>query len=176
MKYASINLVVVLTLLIFLPITATPVYAGAKDVTVVNDASNPIPVAQPVDVNVINQPAFQPWRAWFDLNLVEGETSGMIQFPDIPTGKRLVIESVTAQLLVMSVQIPYISLNTDGVWYNVSLTNVGSYAPLQNVWMATHALKLYAEEYGYVSRSRAGGTAGPFFATVSLSGYLVDLP
>ena len=178
-----------------------PIRGGPpQSVTVVNQPSDPVPIqgdvevtnqldvsvtntptvevvnTDPVPVRVTNESAFQPWRVFFNLELGEGEVSRMVQFPDIPAGKRLVIESVTAQLLVLKEQIPYISLSTDGFWYNVALSNIGSYAPAQNVWMATHALKLYAEDYGWVRCARAGGGLSPFFATLSLSGYLVDLP
>jgi len=158
------------------PIQGDVEVTNQLDVSVTNTPTVEVVNTDPVPVRVTNESAFQPWRVFFNLELGEGEVSRMVQFPDIPAGKRLVIESVTAQLLVLKEQIPYISLSTDGFWYNVALSNIGSYAPAQNVWMATHALKLYAEDYGWVRCARAGGGLSPFFATLSLSGYLVDLP
>jgi len=167
-------------------------------VNVVNDSSNPVPVEgsvdvtnqvqvtgdveinntelNPVPVRVANETTFQPWREMFDLELEAGQTSRMVPFPAIPAGKRLVIESVTAQLLVKTTQIPYIQLIIDGVYYYMALSNIGSYTPGQYVWMATHDLKLYADNYGTVRILRAGGTDITLFASLSLSGYLVDLP
>lgn len=158
------------------PILGDVEVTNQLDVNVTNIATVEVVNTDPVPVRVTNESAFQPWRAWFNLELGEGEQSRMVAFPDIPAGKRLVIESVTAQLHVLKEQIPYISLDTDGVWYNVALSNIGSYAPAQNVWMATHALKLYAQEWGWVACTRAGSVVGTFSASVSLSGYLVDLP
>jgi hypothetical protein len=161
-----------------------------KDVKVINTPSEPVPTviqgtasvavvnepSEPVPVRVMNESTFIPWRASFDLELAEGEQSRMVAFPEIPAGKRLVIELATAQLLVRTEQVPYIQLYVGGVGYYLALSNIGSYAPAQYVWMATHSLRLYADEGGYVRCLRAGGTASPFFASLSLSGYLVDLP
>jgi len=158
------------------PIQGDVEVTNQLDVSVTNIATVEVVNTDPVPVRVTNESAFQPWRAWFNLELGEGEQSRMVQFPDIPAGKRLVIESVTAQLHVRKEQIPYISLNTDGVWYSVALSNIGSYTVGQNVWAATHALKLYVEDWGSVRCSRGGGGHNPFSATLSLSGYLVDLP
>jgi len=143
-----------------------------QSVTVVNEPSEPVPV------RVMNESTFLPWRAFFNLELAEGEQSRMVAFPEIPEGKRLVIELATAQLLVRTEQVPYIQLFVGGVAYYLALSNIGSYAPAQYVWMATHSLRLYAgaTEGGYVRCLRAGSTASPFFASLSLSGYLVDLP
>ncbi len=158
------------------PIQGDVEVTNQLDVSVTNTATVEVVNTDPVPVLVTNESAFQPYRVFFNLELGDGEVSRTVQFPDIPAGKRLVIESVTAQLHVLKEQIPYISLNTDGFWYNVALSNIGSYAPAQNVWSATHALKLYAQQYGQVRCSRAGNVLPPFFASLSLSGYLVDLP
>ncbi|MHC4626011.1 MAG: hypothetical protein ACYTDV_03425 [Planctomycetota bacterium] len=171
---------------------------GPQPVTVVNASSEPVPIqgdvevvnveplsvqgdvkvvnTEPVPVIVTNQTAFQPWQASFSLDLADGETSKMVSFPTIPAGKRLVIESITAQLLVLKEQIPYIQLMTDGGYHYVALSNIGSYTEGQYVWMATHDLRLYAESNGVVRTLRAGGNTGVFFASLSLSGYLMDLP
>lgn len=147
--------------------------AGTTPVQVQN------PAATPVYVQVVKAPARKPWQASVNLDLADGETSKFVALPDPPPGKRIVIESGSAQLLVLKEQVPYIQLfvsmtgSDPSVAHYFSLANVGSYAPAQYVWEATHPLKLTSAQ-GSVRVLRAGGSNNVFFASLSLSGYLED--
>jgi hypothetical protein len=54
-----------------------------------------------------------------------------------------------------------------------ALTNVGAYSEGQYVWQSSHTLKLTSAQ-GSVRVLRAGGSNGPFFASLSLAGYEED--
>jgi hypothetical protein len=87
----------------------------------------------------------------------------------------VVIKFGSAQLLVLKTQIPYIQLNLSmtgsdpTVVHAFALTNIGSYTDGQYVWQSCHPLHLTSAR-GSARVARAGGTSGPFFATLSLSG------
>ena len=144
-----------------------------RNVRVVNVKTEAVPV------DVVKAPARQPWQAALTLDLADGETSKFVAIPDPPPGKRIVIEFGSAQLLVLRTQVPYIQLylsmtgNDPAVGHGFALTNVGAYSEGQYVWQSSHLLKLTSAQ-GSVRVLRAGGSNGPFFATLSLSGFEED--
>ena len=135
--------------------------------------------ARALKVRVVEGPARTPWQASVDLDLADGETSKFVAIPDPPAGKRVVIEFGSAQLLVLRTQVPTIQLflsmtgNDAAVAHGFALTNVGAYSEGQYVWQTSHPLKLTSAQ-GSVRVLRAGGSNGPFFATLSLAGYVED--
>jgi hypothetical protein len=141
-----------------------------KDVRIINSPAEPVPVASP---------ARTPWQTSVSLDLADGETSKFVSLPAPSPGKRIVIEFGSAQLLVLRTQVPYIQLylsmtgNDPSVAHMFALTNVGAYSEGQYVWQATHPLRLTSAQ-GSVRVLRAGGSNGPFFATLSLAGYEED--
>jgi hypothetical protein len=144
--------------------------AGSIRVNVTNPATNPVQ---------IKAPARKPWQASLLLDLVEGETSKLVVLPAPPLGKRIVIEFGSAQLVVLTTQIPLIqpilSLTGEGpaVTHFIAASNVGPWTEAQNLWQSTHPLRLtYA--HGSVRILRVGGSSGPFFASLSLAGYEED--
>jgi hypothetical protein len=147
---------------------------GVASVQVTNAQASPVPVWNAA------HPALQPWHQSFDLGLVEGETSKQL-FLDIPAGKRLVLEHVSASLVVMPQQAPVLSFfgtnpSAAGVPHVLHVENVGPWGnSIQSLWTASHPMKVYLDD-ALLRLSRAGGTTGPLFATVAFSGFLVDLP
>lgn len=136
-------------------------------------------VVRALKVRVVEGPVRTPWQASVDLELADGETSKFVAIPDPPPGKRVVIEFGSAELLVLRTQVPYIQLflsmtgNDAAVAHGFALTNVGAYSEGQYVWQTSHPLKLTSAQ-GFVRVLRAGGSNGPFFATLSLAGYEED--
>ncbi|MDH4192400.1 MAG: hypothetical protein OEW21_19615 [Betaproteobacteria bacterium] len=141
-----------------------------RDVRVVNTPAEPVPV---------KSAARKPWQASLQLDLAEGESSRLVSLPAPSTGKRIVIEWGSAQLLVLRSQVPYIQFivsmtgNDPSVGHGFALTNVGAYSEGQYVWQSSHMLRLTAAQ-GMVRVLRAGGSNGPFFASLSLAGYEED--
>ncbi len=156
-------------------ITGTPTVAvvGTTPVIVGN------PATSPVFVNVVQTPARTPWQAAVNLDLADGETSKFVSLPAPAPGKRVVIEFGSAQLLVLRTQIPYIQLwlsmtgSDASVRHTFALTNIGAYSEGQYVWQSSHPLRLTSAQ-GSVRVLRAGGSNGPFFATLTLAGYEED--
>jgi hypothetical protein len=143
----------------------------AMPVVVTNPATSPVPV---------KATARKPWQTILNLN-IEGEfdVQKVVALPAPTPGKRIVIEFGSAQLLVLRTAIPYIQLslsmtgNDTHVSHTFALTNVGAYSEGQYVWQSSHPLRLtYAQ--GTVRVVRAGSSAAPFFATLSLAGYEED--
>jgi hypothetical protein len=173
-----------------------------RDVRVVNGENEAVPVAvaglppvaiegvaqvqvgnadtSPVPVRNVDHPAYAPWQQSFDLGLAEGETSKQLSL-EIPSGQRLVLEHVSAGMTVMPDQTPVLQFwggnpSASSVVHTIHIENVGPWGTsIQSRWSASHAMKVYLDS-GLVRLSRAGGTAGPLFATVALSGTLVDVP
>lgn len=121
----------------------------------------------------------KPWQAFLKLDLAAGETSKLVNVPVPGLNKRVVIEFGSAQLLVLKTQVPYIQLQLSmtgsdpSISHTFALANVGSYCEGQYVWQSCHRVYLTCAQ-GSVRVLRAGGTSGPFFATLSLSGYVEE--
>lgn len=157
-----------------------------RDVRVVNTTAEPVPTravetvpvraVEPVQVRMA---ARKPWQTSVSLDLLDGETSKFVTLPAPSAGKRVVIEFGSAQLLVLRTQVPYIQLyvsmtgNDASVGHPFALANVGAYSEGQYVWQSTHMLRLTSAQ-GMVRVLRAGGSNGPFFAYLTLSGYEED--
>jgi hypothetical protein len=132
--------------------------------------------AKPGGLKAKSSAVRNPWQILLSLDLVEGETSKYVSLPAPSPGKRVVIEFGSAQLLVLKTQVPYIQLHLSmtgsdpSVGHTFALANVGSYCDGQYVWQSCHRVYLTCAQ-GSVRVLRAGGANGPFFATLSLSGY-----
>lgn len=148
-----------------------------RDVRVINGPAEAVPV------RVTQLPpaaGVQPWQQAMSLDLGDGQTSSQLLF-NIPSGKRLVLEHVSAGLVVMPEQTPVVFFWADNpsastVPHTVHIANVGPWGnSIQSRWTGSHPMKVYLDS-GILRVSRAGGVNGPLFASVTLSGYLVDLP
>jgi hypothetical protein len=148
--------------------------AGTPSVQVTNTVASPIPVWN------ASPPALQPWHQSFVLDLAEGVASLQATL-DIPPGKRLVLEHVSASLIVLPQQTPVLIFFGDnpsaaGVPHTLHVENVGPWGnSIQSRWTASHAMRAYLDS-ALLRLSRAGSTSGPLFASVAFSGSLVDIP
>lgn len=153
-------------------IASTVGVSGAVAIT--NGAANPIPVRAVADAQT-------PWARNLDLAIPAGSLFSDILVYQVPSGKRLVIEFVTAKLLVPSGQA--------GKLVNVAVTVAGTGAsfalPLTEVaeadtaagvlYVASQLTKIYADPGTLVVvepvRDATSGTSG---GRIALAGYLVD--
>ena len=155
-----------------------------QDVVVTNAITEPVPVqvVNAVPVQVVNdfraQNAFQV--------CLEKDLEPAFDAPfnfDIPDGKRLTIELITAQVMIPIGEGARLRLMThvDTIASNIDLvlTSQGQVGG-QEVLVATHAIRAYADdrpaasEDFQVSVNRDNGeTSG--HALICVSGYLVDL-
>ena len=153
---------------------------SGNGVTVVNGASQPIPVAG--NIRDADQPARQPFAHSFSNNF----TSGVCGDDDnivVPSGKRLVIETVSGQVRVPSGQTAVLTLGatTSGVVasYPVPITFAGSNLCFdgQDSFRTFEALRIYADPGSTVIvEVRRNSNTGPVSWFLTISGYLVDLP
>lgn len=155
-------------------VTGAVSLTGTSNVAVTNTSASPVPVAP------VNDPALQPWQYSFSLDMVDGEMSKMVFLPDPPLGKRLVLEFGSAELTVITGQMPSVQItgSVNGIGsatHVLAVTNVGKHAPLQDRWSGSHAMKIYVDN-GYVRVTRAGSAANVFFGVVTLTGHLVNVP
>lgn len=148
-----------------------------RDVRVVNGPAEAVPV------RVTQLPAaaaVQPWQQALSLDMAPGESSVQLPF-EIPPGKRLVLEHVTAGLTLLTNQTPLVFFwgsipGAPMVPHTIHVENVGPWAnENQRRWTGSHPMKVVVDS-GLLRVARVGGTDGPVFATVTLSGYLTDLP
>ncbi len=155
---------------------------GTPTVVIGNGFGEEIPVRD------AGGPALQPWHATVNIDLASDQASDRVIFPNVglgvPAGKRLVIETVTAQAIVPRDQTPFVTLTlaVEGLGVNgfmqafpvVELTRMGAFDGVRDRWVATHAVRLYANQVS-VNFSRAPGFAAPASLTATVSGHLVDL-
>ena len=140
-------------------------------------------IAEPVPVQIVND--FRAQNAFQECLEQDLQPAFDVLFDfDIPDGKRLVIELVTAQVLVPAGESARLRLMThlDNVASNIDLvlTSQGQVGGQEEVLVATHALRAYADDLPAASEdfqvkvSRENEeTQG--YASICVSGYLVDL-
>ena len=131
-------------------------------------------------VRLVNAlPAVQPWHQGLSLVIPVGGSSSQI-FLNIPTGKRLVLEHVTGEVITSGTGTPFAFFwgenpSGSGVGHTIHLTNVGHFGDSisQNVWRASHPMKMYLDS-ALVRVSLAGTSTLETYFSLSFSGYLID--
>jgi len=155
------------------PVTGTIGLSGTANVTVTNTGSNPLPVVTlNLDDSVLN--AFQT-RVLFG----GGNPQSDKEFT-VPTGKRLVIQSITATVEIGVGQRPELflrlRLGANATNHVVPLTFVGLNFFNRDQYQALHSTRWFADggtKVEFVARALVGpDTTG---TDVSVSGYLVDV-
>jgi hypothetical protein len=115
------------------------------------------------------------------VTLGDGDVSNTeIVFNGVPSGKRLVIETVTARCYVPPGQVPFIELTTvlgtSPIDHFLAPVKTGVFGSSE-IFAATNAVRLYADAGTIVtfrfSRSLSTGLAG---CSLTISGYLEDVP
>jgi hypothetical protein len=212
--------VLVTTLLVTALVLAGPVRSDAqpqKDVVVVNDQNNPVPVvaegttvvsgkvsvdntpnvqvantaANPALVRNVDEGSRQPFHLQLRLDLPSGTDSQSVSFT-LPSGKRLVIEFVSMRGILPPNQSVFMNILTyaptlfngqlgvGSAFHNPLVVDQGMFGVQHFVGVAQQ-LRIYAEPNQPVrvdigrdlSFQFPGGEAS---FTVTLSGYLVDVP
>jgi hypothetical protein len=177
------------------------VFATNQPVVVANTTANPVPtmvnntVSNPVPAKITNttlptvasdNPAFQPFQASIYVSIANGSNSGGdngnvspgTQTVLIPAGKRLVVQTVSmyrqGTIATQTVQI-FINSSFGGTYTAFALPVVGG--TTASYVGAAQPMTFYAdggtELLANVFRS---GTTGAESETVTISGYLVNLP
>jgi hypothetical protein len=160
--------------------------APAQKVNVVNTPN--VTVANPptnaVTVRGVDNPAFQPFHALRVGFLNAGQSGLTFDLVAVPAGKRAVIETVTVNNQLPSGQKPQIMIITTS-----GGTSVNHWVTLtpqrpeptggDDAFSATLSMRLYADPLTsiqfFLGRVAAGYT-GNDGATVTISGYYVDVP
>lgn len=156
---------------------------SSKDVVVVNLPNQPVPTRATgvTAVQNVNAPALQPFQARLMVNIAPG-AEGTNGFVNIPTGKRLVIEYASAygyaplgQVLTFSVgtKIPG---ETNFTLHNLPATQQDTFGNTNAVFVAGSMVRLYADSPQLLLRVDRTAATGTVHASMSISGYLVDLP
>jgi hypothetical protein len=154
---------------------------AAQDVVVKNAITEPVPVQVVNDLRTQN--AFQEC---LEQNLNPAFDVPLNFVTRIPAGKRLVIELVTAQVLVPAGERARLRLMTylGTVAYNfdLMLTSQGQLGGQQEVLVGTHAIRVHADKdpdsaanHDFQVNVYRDNATTPGHALICVSGYLVDL-
>jgi hypothetical protein len=148
-----------------------------QNVVVKNTATEPVPVEVVNDLRAQN--ALQ--------KCLEQDLDPGFEVPfssNIPDGKRLIIEFITAQVLVPageSAQLRLVTYSgTDVYKFDLSLISQGQVGGQAEVLVATHAIRAYSDKRPSASEDfqvnvNRDNDVTPGHALICLSGYLVDL-
>lgn len=170
----------------------------ADDVTVINPPENPVPTtiendeSNPVSTYDIDNPAFQPVQ--IDCEIVLPDSAFIIQEnctdQNVPLGKRLVIEQITAEARFTNnenfprVSLGLISFDMNGdlhmvfhrIIFEQELLGTGF---LGNVFYASQNVRLYHVQQGinisFFRDSSTGSLSGEGTLRVSIAGHFVDV-
>ncbi len=166
---------------------------GTPDVTVVNNATNPVPVnvgtpnvtvvnnaSNPVPVNDTSNFAKVPLAQETDFVIPVGEFTGVADIFAVPDGTRYVITCISAFINVPVGQKALVSLdlftNGTSVKYTLVLENQGTFGAGE-VLVGNLVLEVNADAGTSVAlAARRNNGAGLLIANVAVSGYLVTLP
>lgn len=168
----------------------TAVAAGTKalEVFITNTAANPVPVSGSVAVNgsvAVSGPVTvadsrEPFEIRLDISLANGEFNNGTNF-QVPAGKRLVVEFISASVTLPNGQTPLLSANANtgalGFAIPVQLQGVGNGNAFYRG--TVDALDFAPAGFYFVDLERqnpAGGAVpGTAGAYVYLSGYLLPV-
>jgi len=147
----------------------------AQDVNVINSIKNPVPVS---DVNNGQQP-FQMTATNF---LAKGLSGTAKTIYTVPAGKRLVIETISTRAELASVDTPdrvEVLTNADvgTAFHELLVLKQGVDLSGHGVFVGTHYMRAYSEPgTNVVFQFTRSNTSDSAFATVTITGYFVDVP
>lgn len=154
--------------------TQSQARARARDVRVVNEADEALPVRE------VGREAREPFQHQFALDWPEANDFVFATY-SVPSGKRLVVEYASAwAYLPATGQTMFVRMTTtaggSSAFHTLALQKREDYGVLKQ-FEGAHLVRLYADPATTVrvsvGRVPAVGTAN---CTVTLSGYLVDVP
>ena len=187
-------------------VLAFPLQAGPppQSVSVVNDASSPVPVSVggPVTVagsvtvggsvgitgtaatRAADNPAYQAVSRFSILSVPAGSREDRQTLYTVPAGKRLIVQSETASTIANGARAS-ITISTQnnggGIFYDiVPQVSRGFYDGQGEIWEGSHEVAQFGDP-GTIVEARAWASAtvppgGGVRTEVGFSGYLVDLP
>jgi len=154
---------------------------GTSNVVVTNTPAQPVPVKEQ------NNPAFQPFQWQGQPGVSLGNNYTITTFT-VPAGKRLVIEEISAQVYVSGAvtgEVPRLILGTQagGAWVNTftPMTYAGNEG-VSPTYAASQPLRMYADPGSTVdvelkrSSDLNGNYSGTLISTITVTGYLVNVP
>ena len=172
-------------------ITNTPTVNLQPGATVgISPAGNVVRVGGVVSVSDADNPARQPAEVLIATGFTSGSlvitpngcifVSGTCIGGTVPPGKRLVIESAGADVRLPSGQKALVSVfigrTTGGISHPIPVTGHGTFAG-QDVFHGSQALRMYADPGTTISAVvQRDSSSGDGSATVTFSGYFVDIP
>lgn len=155
---------------------------GTSNVVVTNSPAQPVPTKDQ------NNPAYQPFQWQGPVLAGVGLEYGTAIF-NVPAGKRLVVEQISALVRItsgVSGQIPQLDLNTiaSNVQANtfVPMFFAGNSTPLSVSFIAAQPIRMYGDPGSQIvvevkrSLDINGTWTGNLIANVTLTGYLVNIP
>ncbi|MFL6157935.1 MAG: hypothetical protein ACJ72D_17725 [Marmoricola sp.] len=158
---------------VFITNTAAHPVPVSGSLAVTNGPANPVPISGQVNVADDRQP-FQT-RVFYHLD--DGQYFDETSF-DVPAGKRLVVEFISAEARVPTGQTPVIGANTYGgaVGIPIALEQQGPVDSGSVLFTGTHQVLEFAPTGSYsflVERGNSAGTApGKSDGSIYVSGYL----
>jgi len=180
------KLILVISVMLFL--FSGTAFAQSIDVNVVNTDKYPVPVYD------VNNPAFQPFQIYRSFSLGAGIYVNSFNF-EVPEGKRLVIEYVSADVEIPSGQKFYAYIQTiinvpsgfNTANHNLVPHFTGSfYTPFlrvyKDVFSIGHVVRLYADPisspifHSVTFTLNRFSNSGVAEVRASISGYLIDMP
>jgi hypothetical protein len=139
------------------------------------------PDTAPVQVQDVDNPAFQPFQREFIFTFPAGFLGDNEDFT-VPAGKRLVIEFVSFRYHIPAGQTPALNfLQIGNVSYYFSMTQQAANQPHtdgpQDLWVGTSPTRLYVNPGVNLRVAvRKNSAVGTGLGSVSISGYYVNAP
>ena len=147
-------------------------------VQVNNDSTNPVPVTGLLQVQSIDKPAFEPFQYHFHIAFNTTQGSNGFSFP-IPSGKRLVIEFVSATigLNIGSIVDSAVKTTVNGITANHHMEfiqNAAAWGYPQS-YTISKSMRVYADPDTTVMMYVVDNLTGAGEMTAAISGYFVDV-
>lgn len=154
---------------------------GTTNVVVTNTTAQPVPVKEQ------NNPAFQPFQITVQPYVSAGQAYNYAFVP-VPAGKRLVIEQVSGAAFASGVLSGTVArmtvIGSVGSSPNifVPMSFVGNNPASQPIFAASQPIRMYVDggtSFSVLIHRSAdinGGYSGSLSSTISVVGYLVDIP
>jgi hypothetical protein len=162
-----------------LPVTGTVGISGTPNVNVTNSESNPVPVKG--NINVSDPATRAVSYSCSNWCAVQSNVNCGCKITDVPAGKRLVIETISASADSFLDEIIFAGiqtlLNGDTFYVGIPLTFLGRAGDFY-IKRGTLSARLYADfavDSPYFIVSHDGSTTA-ISIYISVSGYLVDMP
>ncbi len=138
----------------------------------------------PLNVNVVNDPAKQPFNQTFVLDFGAGVISRLVEFDTVPAGKRLVVEHASLESRfpaddLVSARLDYRGTTGALVFQHLVIHAQGLDSVGKRVFAASEQLRAYIsadETLRFIVARNSAGADVNAAVTVTVSGYFVDVP